>query len=312
MMEKEKMTFEDFWNHETEYFKETAKESFKKNKQGVEYFIEYLDNYIDLFGINKYYQKDEITNSISAMFLFYSFKQLRWVNHEILSGAYFEAIRDLRFAFETIVWAHFLDEWINEKTKEYLKVSIGAGISLKYEILKLRDEIYDVKGYRKKKNEREKIVKENVGKFIKKHAQDFTNEETWKYKELYFEILKNLGVGFTGKNGLIAKLPLEEEDEKKLDKLYSELSKYIHPSNRIIKPFYEDDIGLIFNFCYNKILFNSCMRFLVDVMDLFYAILYVHFEKLREVIKEKIVDFCKVNFNMEFPITEKLIRDDLV
>ena len=45
-------------------------------------------------------------------------------------------------------------------------------------------------------------------------------------------------------------------------------------------------------------------------MDLSYAVLYIHFERLREGIKEKIVAFCRTNFNMEFPITEKLIHGD--
>jgi hypothetical protein len=309
-MDKEKMAFEGFWDREAEYFKEVAKESFEKNKLEVEDLIEYLNNCIDLFGINKHYQEDEITNSISAIFLFYSFKQLRWVIHEILSGAYFEAIRNLRFIFETVVWAHFLDEWIDGKTKECLKAGVGAEMSLKYEILELKDDIYDAKGYRKKKNERELIIKETVGKFIEKHAQDFTNEGKEKYKELYFETLKNLGIGFSGKNGLIAKLPLEEGDKEKLDKLYSELSKYTHPSHRILKPFYEVDPGLIFTFGFEQKLFNDCFKFLGKVMDLSYAVLYIHFERLREGIKEKIVAFCRTNFNMEFPITEKLIHGD--
>ena len=284
-MDKEKKAFEDFWDHEVGYFKEIAKESLEKNKWNVENQIEYMNNCIDLFDINKYYQRDEITNSISALFLFYSFKELRWVIHEILSGAYFEAIRDLRFIFETVVWAHFLDEWIDEKTKEYLKAGVGAGISLKYEILELKDEIYDAKGYRKKKNEREIIIKDTVGKFIEKHAQDFTNEEKEKYKELYFKILKNLGIGFSGKKGLIAKLPLEEGDKEKLDKLYSELSKYIHPSHRILKPFYEVDPGLVFTFGFEQKLFDDCFKFLGKVMDLSYAILYIHFERLRGCLK---------------------------
>lgn len=306
---KEK-SFEKWLNQEYEIYKGVAKETSKLEEENIGKIFEYLDNCIDLFNLYKHYQDDEITNSISAIFLYNSMRQLRWIIHEILSGSYFEAVRDLRFTFETIVWAHLLDELIDKKTREQLKVSVGAGMSLKYEILKLKDEIYDIGGYRKKKDKREIIIKQKVGWFIEQHALNFTKKEKENYKKLYFEILEQLGFSFSGTR-LIAELPLDEQDKKKLKKIYSKLSKYIHPSHKIIEPFYEDDSSLIFNFEFNKKLFDECFIFCINVMDLFYTILYIHFEKLREIIKKKIVDFCKTKFNMEFPITEKLINKNI-
>ncbi len=291
---------ENFWDFEAKIFNEVAELTQKECKEDYKKIACVLNNWVGLLNIVKKYSQDEVINSVSAVFLLNSGKQMRWIAHEILSGTYFEAIRDLRWVFETIIWSFNIDNWLDEEAKLIFGVNKGSEMSLKYETLALKDIVEDILRYTSFKD-REKIKKEK----IEEHIKYLSQEQKELYRKFYSNVLnKLLFCKFSGKNGLIWNLPFVTNE---LNELYGELSKYTHFSHKILQPIYEKaNWDLVFNFSLDKELVTICTNFLIKVMDVFYSSLYLKFIEIRDEIKQNI-EYCK-SHGVLFPITEGAIK----
>jgi len=294
------MSNENFWNFEAKIFKEVAELTQRECKEDYKKIACVLDNWADLLNIVRKYSQDEIINSVSAVFLLSSGKQMRWIVHEILSGAYFEAIRDLRWVVETIILSFHIDKWLDEKAKLIFGVNKGSEMGLKYKTLALKDMVEDILRYTNFKD-KEKIKKEK----IEEHIKHLPEEQRELYKKFYSNVLdKLLFCKFSGKKGLIQNLPFATNE---LNKLYGELSKYTHFSHKILQLIYERaNWDLVFNFSLDKELVATCTDFLIEVMDVFYATLYLKFPRIRDEIKQNL-EYCKSN-GVLFPITEDVTK----
>ena len=174
------MSNENFWNFEAKIFKEVAELTQRECKEDYKKIACVLDNWADLLNIVRKYSQDEIINSVSAVFLLSSGKQMRWIVHEILSGAYFEAIRDLRWVVETIILSFHIDKWLDEKAKLIFGVNKGSEMGLKYKTLALKDMVEDILRYTNFKD-KEKIKKEK----IEEHIKHLPEEQRELYKKFY-------------------------------------------------------------------------------------------------------------------------------
>jgi len=230
----DKRVANDFWKDEIKRFEEVRSETQRIQKENFEKICCILDNWVDLLNLVREYPQDELVNSVSALFLLNAGKQLRWVTYEILCGAYFEAIRDLRHVFEVIVWAYHIDMWLDEEAKIVFGVNKGADMGLKYETLVLIDQIGELR--RATSRKRRAIKNEQIEELIK----NLPDEEKETYRRFYSNVVDKLvNCKFSGKRGLLKELPFENHRER-LNVLYSELSKYTHLSHRIIELSYTE------------------------------------------------------------------------
>jgi mannose-6-phosphate isomerase-like protein (cupin superfamily) len=82
----------------------TRKETCTKYPHETDMLFEFVDNWPDLIKVSK--EKNlEATSSLSGTILISSWRLTNWITFDILSGKYFEALRNLRFVFEGSVYA---------------------------------------------------------------------------------------------------------------------------------------------------------------------------------------------------------------
>ena len=179
--------FEELW----ELHYEVIRESYLKSRKETRVLFEILNNWIDATALFKEYELRNIVRSVSGVIFIYLWRAGNWILYEILTGHYFEAIRDIRFLFEGSLLALHYDYFIDKKV--YNKLKALPTFDLKAEIVELiealREKVRGLKGKRGKisPEDLESLVRRHVEMFIAK--AELANEEREKYIELYCEVL---------------------------------------------------------------------------------------------------------------------------
>jgi hypothetical protein len=287
-------------------YNDIMEETAKHKIDEIDITIEHFNNWLEMILDQKQYTDEEKTNSVSAMFLFELGEELQCIIFDLLSGAYLKVLRTLRFIFESVVRAYFLDEWLDKEVIERGMAEQGASIELKLEILSLLDKIRDES--REKTfmgGNSQSISNEVIDEFFSSCPQ---TEDNIQLKILYEEIIskyKSEFARFGGRNGLISQLPkniFNKSDKNNLNNLYGHLSKYSHLSNYVLDSFL-DDPSQIFTPWFNDKLFEKCVQLLTSVMDIFITIILLHFEKLEvtEWLSHSVQD-------LRMPLSQKIIK----
>lgn len=300
---QEKEAFEILKTYK-ELVDEVVEESFKKEKELATSLLELLNNWIDLSDLLKLY-KDEWFHTLSGALFVYLWRSYGWIIYEILSGHYFEALKDLRFLFEGAIlslhFEYFIDKKIYEKCKCY------GGIGLKVEILELVEDFrricFSTKDLSKEKYQ--KSIKKKVRKMIE--SSSLRAKEKEKYIKLYSEILSQPEL-YWGVGKIIKEFGKEFNLEVGiLEKAWSELSGFTHFSSKFLDTILRKPTILWVN-DFDEELFKKCVDLQFLTFDLLCAVLAIHFPEIREKIK-KILDWWKRNANREFKLVEGVLRE---
>lgn len=288
-------------------FRDVMKETTQNKLDEIHVLIEHFNHWLEIILNRDQYTDEEITNSVSAVFLYLLGKELQWVIFAFLSGAYFQVLHTLRFIFESIVQAHFVDEWLDKEIIWREPDKKGASIYLKLEILQLIDKIRDV--FREKdflKENTQEVIYLVIEKFFESKPQtDYNRQLRNLYEKLiqdYYQKFKYVG----GQEGLIAQLPddmFNKSDKNALNNLYGRLSKYSHLSSYVLG-FVMEDPSQIFTFSFNDGLCNECIQLLTSVTDIFIAMVLLHFERLE------VTDWLSHSVHdLPMPLSQKLIEN---
>lgn len=300
---QEKEAFEILKTYK-ELVDEVVEESFKKEKELATSLLELLNNWIDLSDLLKLY-KDEWFHTLSGALFVYLWRSYGWIIYEILSGHYFEALKDLRFLFEGAIlslhFEYFIDKKIYEKCKRY------GEIGLKVEILELVEDFrricFSTKDLSKEKYQ--KSIKKKVRKMIE--SSSLRAKEKEEYIELYSEILSQPEL-YWGVGKIIKEFGKEFNLEVGiLEKAWSELSGFTHFSSKFLDTILRKPTILWVN-DFDEELFKKCVDLQFLTFDLLCAVLAIHFPEIREKIK-KILDWWKRNANREFKLVEGVLRE---
>ena len=300
---QEKEAFEILKTYK-ELVDEVVEESFKKEKELATSLLELLNNWIDLSDLLKLY-KDEWFHTLSGSLFVYLWRSYGWIIYEILSGHYFEALKDLRFLFEGAIlslhFEYFIDKKIYEKCKRY------GEIGLKVEILELVEDFrricFSTKDLSKEKYQ--KSIKKKVRKMIE--SSSLRAKEKEEYIELYSEILSQPEL-YWGVGKIIKEFGKEFNLEVGiLEKAWSELSGFTHFSSKFLDTILRKPTILWVN-DFDEELFKKCVDLQFLTFDLLCAVLAIHFPEIREKIK-KILDWWKRNADREFKLIEGVLRE---
>ncbi len=300
---QEKEAFEILKTYK-ELVDEVVEESFKKEKELATSLLELLNNWIDLSDLLKLY-KDEWFHTLSGSLFVYLWRSYGWIIYEILSGHYFEALKDLRFLFEGAIlslhFEYFIDKKIYEKCKRY------GEIGLKVEILELVEDFrricFSTKDLSKEKYQ--KSIKKKVRKMIE--SSSLRAKEKEEYIELYSEILSQPEL-YWGVGKIIKEFGKEFNLEVGiLEKAWSELSGFTHFSSKFLDTILRKPTILWVN-DFDEELFKKCVDLQFLTFDLLCTVLAIHFPEIREKIK-KILDWWKRNADREFKLIEGVLRE---
>ena len=284
--------------------REVREETCRKFPKETEMLVEFIDNWIELLPRSEQLSHEAI-NSLSGVLLFYLWKLSNWITYEILSGKYFEAIRNLRFLFEGSIYAVVIEDAIERKV--YEKWGTLSRISLKTEIFKLWDECKQKHVKAGKSIDINKVGK-IVASFINKHA-DLPEHEKKEYLEVYTQILSDERLYLPVSKMIdeaLKLLGLNETFGDKLREVWRELSSHLHFSYAFLEIILES-LELLSLEVINPELFKKSVNLYFATLDLYYATLAWRFPTLREAIKG-VVKWWKENFGKTFSLTEAFLR----
>jgi len=285
------------------YLSEVIKETHKKFHEESGIIIKFIHNWMDIIPVKEKEKWEEYIHSFQGVLLFYLWKISNWIGYEILSEKYFEAFRDCRFVFEASVLSVIMENAIESRV--YKKWKSLSSFDLKCEILRLWEELRDEGVYRKKdKVDRiRERVKEHIGKL------NLSEEEKKDYLEVYYSILCDERLGYSIPK-MIEEckkiLPIEDK-EQLLKDTWKMLNKYTHFTNTFCD-IVLDNPDFVFVETMNENLFKECFRAYFNTMDLFYCILCWRFPKVKERMRDKIIDWWNKNFSFRLELTERIIE----
>ena len=285
------------------YLSEVRKETYQNFPEETNMIIEFINSWIDIIPVKEGWE--EHAHSLQGVLLFHLWKILNWIGYEILSGKYFEAFRDCRFVFEASVLSVIMENVIESRV--YKKWESLSSFDLKCEILRLWEKLRDEGVYRKKdKVDRIRIkerAKEHIGK------SNLLEEKKKEYLEVYYSILCDKRLGYSIPK-MIEEckrfLPIEDK-EQLLKDTWKILNKYTHFTNTFCD-IVLDDPDFVFIETMNENLFKECFRSYFNTMDLFYCILCWRFPKVKERMRDKIIDWWNKNFSFRLELTERIIE----
>ncbi len=300
------MAFEEYFRRFAETLHETMKETHEKYPRETEMLFEFIDNWLDL--LPKFAEKErflEATNSLSGIVVINSWKLTNWITYEILTGNYFEAMRDLRFLFEGSVYAVILEDTI-ERTifEEWEKLST---LDFKSEIFELWEECRRHRVYTKGRVD-EQTVRKLVVEFISEKSHPSKRGELEKYVALYTKILSNQELYLSTSRMLplcVRSLRLDETNAQRLNRLWHDLSRYQHFSYPYLEALVEDPEFVLLEKV-NTELFERSVAFYFETLDFFYSVLVWRFSHLRDPIRE-ICRWWQQNFEKTFSLAEKTL-----
>jgi len=282
------------------YLSEVRKEIHKNFPEETNMIIEFINNWIDIIPVKEGWE--EYIHSLQGVLLFHLWKILNWIGYEVLSGKYFEAFRDCRFVFEASILSVIMEDAIESRV--YEKWKNLSPFDLKCEILRLWEALRDKGIYRKedKTNRIRKLVEEHISK------SNLSEEEKKEYLELYCSILCDERLKYNIPK-MIEEckrfLPIEDK-EQLLKDTWKILNKYTHFTNTFCD-IVLDDPDFVFIETMNENLFKECFRAYFNTMDLFYCILCWRFPKVKEEMKDKVIDWWNKNFSLHLELTEGIV-----
>ncbi|AIG98429.1 hypothetical protein AFULGI_00016700 [Archaeoglobus fulgidus DSM 8774] len=305
----EAQPFEIFIKTYKETVDEVVYETFKREGELATSLFELLSNWIDLSNLIKEY-KDEWYHTLSGNLFVYLWRGYGWIIYEVLSGHYFEALKDMRFLFEgallSLHFEHFIDKKIYEKCGSF------GGIGLKTEILELVESLREVgKGLLSEDTNKVRKAKRNIRKKVKKFIENssLSDEEKREYIELYSEILCQpelyWSVGKIIRESGRA-FNLDKRQVEVLEKVWSELSSFTHFSSKFFGTILRRPELLLVN-DFDEVLFKKCVNLQFLTFDVLCAVLAVHFPKVR-VKLWNVLRWWEENANRRFEITEGVLK----
>jgi hypothetical protein len=302
------MAFESYFKQHTGILEEVMKETHERHPNETDMLFEFIDNWPDFISIFKDKEKFlQATNSLSGIILINSWKLTNWISYEILTGKYFEAIRNLRFVFEGSVYALILENAIERAVFE--KWGTLSTLDLKSEIFELWEECNRKKVCKKGAVDRDR-VKELVVNFIDRKMDPSKSKDMRQYTEVYTRILCTEELYLpTGRmvEACSAFLRLGEEDTQKLTELWHELSRYQHFSYRYLEALIDDPDFLLLEKTNGDLLKRSVTLYF-ETLDFSYAVLAWRFAYLRKQVRE-MCDWWTRNFGKTFSLTVKTLRN---
>lgn len=302
------MSFESYIKEYSKLLQLVRKETYKTYQTEAEMLFEFIDNWIDLIPTGEELYPQAI-HSLSGIILLNSWKLTNWISYEILSGKYFEAIRNLRFMFEGCVYAIILEDAIERIAVE--RWGSLSQLSLKAEIFRLWENCKKNKWrvYRKGKIQQD-VIWELTADFVHRNIPPSKKDDAPEYIEAYVEILSNKKLYLSTSrmiNECAVFLELEEQDIRPIKELWHELSKYLHFSFPSLEAFIDDPELCVFE-TLNEALLKRCLTFYFQTLDFFYAVLVWRFKALHKKLRE-LCEWWKTNFNKTFTLTEKLLKN---
>lgn len=298
------MTLEDYFEEYDTNKQRVRKKTFEKYQAEARMLCGFIDNWFKLIPRENWFS--EAVDSLPGIMLLNSWKLANTITCEILSGEYFEAIRNLRFIFEGIIHALLMENVIESLPYEERKNI--APLPAKVHMLKLWEEC------KRKKNSNEnhetKVeVEQIIFKYISNHTELHKIDEAPRLIDALTKLLsdKRLYVPTTKMVELCAEtLRLDSYDVQTLKKLWRDLSGYQHFSHT-----YLETIITRPHLCFweklDDELFTQTFDFYFNVMDYFYATLAWRFDDLRSKINE-ICQTSKKGSAREFKLTSKVLN----
>jgi hypothetical protein len=290
-----------------ESYDEVIRDTYKNSRHEVEILIGILNNWIDAADLFKKYEEEEIIHNVQGVLFSYFWRESCWIIYEILTGHYFEALRDLRFLFEGSLLALTYDYLIDSKTLE--KFGFGVKFDVKAEIIELAEELREK--IRQLKDidygELRDIVKRKVENFVRDKAVGV--DEKKEYIEVYSEVLAQPELYYTVPK-FITKFVREcglEEFEEYLKKAWAELCLYTHFSRKFFKWIMKNPHEIWVE-DYNEELLKKCCELYITTSDLLLSTLLLGYPKIREAVSET-VKWWIDNFGIKLKMTEKTLNN---
>jgi hypothetical protein len=188
-----------FISWECKIFKEIEKETLAKNREKADILIEHLDNWIDTIRpIIK--NNPELNRSLIGIRFSETFTDMQLTVFSIFSGCYFQAVRNLRFTFESMIHAFYLES-------KYEEIYPDLFLEL---IVQTDDEV-------------------DFQKRLEKRLRNEYPQRLDKFRDI---------TGFSAT--IIDKLPFLPDEKDRLKITYHKLSSMVHPAPEQIKKIIEN------------------------------------------------------------------------
>jgi hypothetical protein len=301
---KKAATFEEYLRTYTTLAELTRKETYTRYPIETDMLFEVVDNWPDLVKASKE-TLFEATNSISGTILINLWRLTNWISFDILSGKYFEAVRNLRFVFEGSVYAVIIENAIEVAVFE--RCGTLSSLALKTEIFELWENCKRKKVYAKGQADAER-VKELVTNYVTTKIEHARKDQSSEYIQIYTQILCDERLYLPTSRMIeacAAFLRLDAPDIENLRNLWHGLSKYQHFSYAYLEAV-ADDPELCLMEKLNDELLKRSLAFYFDTLDFFYAVLAWRFNFLRKSMKE-MCEWWSNNFKRTFGATEKTL-----
>jgi hypothetical protein len=301
------MTLEDYLDEYDKNKQEARNRTSQKYQAETRMLEAFIDNWYKLIPKDNLF--DEAVDSLSGIMLLNSWRLSKTITCEILSGEYFEAIRNLRFIFEGTAHAILLEEVVGSLPEEdqiaLTPLPVKAIMLQTWEECK-RKKVTEASS---ETREIEAIVLEALSN---RTALVSFNEapklvhpltKMLSDKRIYASTTRMLEL-----SGDTLQLPIE--DVQALKQLWRDLSDYQHFSY----PYVETIIRhpeICFKEKLDDTLFKRSLNFYQKVMDYFYATLAWRFKDLETKVKE-ICENWENQFKTKFSLTLEVLNNGLI
>ena len=303
----ERKSFVDIIKSFQEIYEDVANETYLKSKQEVLVLFEMLRSWVNVNLFSKYGSK-EIIHSVQGVLFSYFWRATGWIIYEIITGHYFEALRDLRFMFEGSLLALHYDCLIDNRL--YERWGYLGKFDLKAEIVELAERLREkLRTFRKGSlEELNDIVRDKVEAFV--NESNVSQQEKEWYIETYTDILSQ-PMFYWSIPKIISEFVKEwglEEYEDDLKRAWAVLSLYTHFSRKFFEWVLHTKPLEVFIEDYNEHLFKICYSIFITTIDIFLSTLLVRYQKLQDIIKQLISDW-ETRLSVNLNITKKMLKN---
>lgn len=289
-----------------EIYDDVINETVVKSQKEAETLIWILDSWIASAEIFKTYRLEDVIHNIQGVLFSYFWRAASWIIYEILTGHYFEALRDLRFLFEGVLLSLHYDYLIDGKVFE--KIGQYATFDLKAEVVELAEELRE--GIRRRDEESigeiRPLVRKKVEAFVAR--SNLTEEEKRSYIELYSEVLSQPEI-YWSVYKIISQFTKEwnlKEFEDKLKTAWSQLCLYSHFSKKFLNFILRKPENVWIE-QYEEELLKKCCNLFITTFDLLLSMILISFPRIRAQV-EKILARWKNQLTIELEMTEKTLK----
>lgn len=176
------------------WLKEVREETFKIFPAKAEVLMLPISDSIEFYPRGKI-EWDQSPHSFLGILRNYLWKLTNWISYEILSGKYFEAIRNIRFLFEWSILGMAMEDAIEETIfKKYEGLS---EMGLKLDIIKIWKAIpYSQRKSLRNRKKRLKLIVRAIGKYFQELTQkgrlkEMSENDKKEYIKDYASILSH-------------------------------------------------------------------------------------------------------------------------